>query len=64
VKCSILYRGDGLGLIICACYSWEMVLNIGLDASFDNIQDRKGIREKEEKVNSTKDYITNDVTSC
>jgi hypothetical protein len=26
VKCSILYKINDLGLIICACYSWEMAL--------------------------------------
>jgi hypothetical protein len=31
VKCSIRYKGDGLLLIICTCYSWEMPSNIGLD---------------------------------
>jgi hypothetical protein len=34
VKCSIFYKGDGLRLTISVCYSWEMGLNIGLDASF------------------------------
>jgi hypothetical protein len=36
VKYSILYKGDYLGFTICACYSWEMALNVRLDASFDN----------------------------
>jgi hypothetical protein len=30
-------KGDELWLIICACYSWEMALNIGLDVSLDNM---------------------------
>jgi hypothetical protein len=30
-------KGDGLLLAVFACYSWEMALNIGLGASFDNI---------------------------
>lgn len=36
----------------CSCYSWEMAFNAGLDASFDNIQNWKEIREKTEEVNS------------
>jgi hypothetical protein len=39
------------------------VINVGLDVSFDNMQHWKGIRERAEKVNSTKAYITNDETS-
>jgi hypothetical protein len=35
----ILYKGDGLGLSVCACYSWEKALNFGLVASFYNLQD-------------------------
>jgi hypothetical protein len=31
-----------------------MVLNVGLDTFFDNIQDWKGIQGKAEKGNSTK----------
>jgi hypothetical protein len=41
-------------------YSWEIALNVGLDVSFDNMQDWKGIREKAGEVNSTEVYITND----
>jgi hypothetical protein len=37
MKYNILYKGDGLRLIILACYSWERVLNFGLDVSFDNV---------------------------
>jgi hypothetical protein len=33
----MLYTGDGLRLAVCACYSLELALNVGLDASFDNI---------------------------
>jgi hypothetical protein len=32
-----IYKGDGLGLIICACYSWEIELDFGLDLSFGNM---------------------------
>jgi hypothetical protein len=49
-------------LIIYAYYSWEIVLNVILDALFDNMQDWKGILEKAGEVNTTK-FITNDVTS-
>jgi hypothetical protein len=37
-----------------------MTLNFGLDASFDNMHGRKGIREKAGKVNSTKAYVTHE----
>jgi hypothetical protein len=39
-----------------------MTLNVGLDVSFDNMYDWKGIREKLE-IESTKAYIINDKTS-
>jgi hypothetical protein len=32
VKCSILYTEKSLRLNICSCYSWEIALNIGLNA--------------------------------
>jgi hypothetical protein len=50
-------------LSIYVSYSWEMTLNTGLDASFDNVQDWKGIREKAGEVNSTKTHVTDDETS-
>jgi hypothetical protein len=31
------YMGNILMFSPCACYSWEMSLNIGLSASFDNV---------------------------
>jgi hypothetical protein len=37
--------------LICAWCSWEMALNVGLDASFDKMWYLKGIQEKAEKVN-------------
>jgi hypothetical protein len=40
-----------------------MVLNVGLGVSFDNMQDRKAIREEAGEVNSTGAYIANDETS-
>jgi hypothetical protein len=58
-----MYIEDGLRLIICACYSWEMALNVGLDTSFVNTQDWKGIRKKAGEVNSTTTYVTNDGAS-
>jgi hypothetical protein len=33
MKYSIQCRRAGLRFIICACYSWAMALNVGLDAS-------------------------------
>jgi hypothetical protein len=47
----IPYKGDCLRLTICMCYSRAVVLNIGLDASFDNMLDWKGAREKSGEVN-------------
>jgi hypothetical protein len=29
--CSILYKLDGLQLVVCACYSWEIALIVYLD---------------------------------
>jgi hypothetical protein len=42
----------------CGCYSLEMQLSVGLEASFDNICDWKEIREEGE-ASSTKVYVTN-----
>jgi hypothetical protein len=41
-----------------------MGLNVCLEASFDNVQDWKGVLEKTGEINSTIAYITNDETSC
>jgi putative salt-induced outer membrane protein YdiY len=59
VKYSVLYKGYSLQLIICACHSWHMALNAGLDVSFDNMQDWNRIREIAGEVNSKKAYIAN-----
>jgi hypothetical protein len=48
-------------LIICAYYSWEMVVNFALDVSLDNMYDGKG--RKGESRGSTKSYITSDEIS-
>jgi hypothetical protein len=56
VKCSILYQGENLGLTVCACYSWEMALIIGLE-------NWKGIGEKEGEVKSLKACMLNHETS-
>jgi hypothetical protein len=37
-----------------------MVLNTGLDSSFDNMQEWKGIWEKATGIKSTKVYITDE----
>jgi hypothetical protein len=50
VKCSILYKGDGLVLTVYACYLWEVALNGNLITAFNNVQDWKGIWEKAGKV--------------
>jgi hypothetical protein len=60
VKCSILYEGSGSRLTICRCYSWEIALNVGLDVSFKDLQEWKGIREKVWQVNRTKSYVADD----
>lgn len=41
-------------------YSWEMPLNIGLDASFGNMKEWKEIREKAGDVNNRKVSVEND----
>jgi hypothetical protein len=53
VKCSIQHKGDGLRFTICAYYSWQMTVKVGLDVSFDNMYGKKEIRENAEEVNST-----------
>jgi hypothetical protein len=40
-----------------------MALNVGLDVSFDNMKDWRGIREKAGEPNNTKPYVTNEETS-
>jgi hypothetical protein len=45
-KFRILYKRDGLRLIICACYSWGMALNIVLDVSYDSMWEWEGIRKE------------------
>jgi hypothetical protein len=64
MACRMVYKEDSLRLTTYACYSKEMALNVGLNVSFDNVQERKGILEKTERVNSTKGYVTNDEISC
>jgi hypothetical protein len=56
VKCSIPQKDDGLRLNICECYSWEITLYIGLNASFHNVW-LKGIWKDAEEINSTKAYM-------
>jgi hypothetical protein len=38
------YKGDSSRCTICACYSWEVALNVGLDVSFSNVEGWKTIR--------------------
>jgi hypothetical protein len=35
-------------LIISACYSWEITLNVGLDTLLGNMQKWRGVRKKAE----------------
>jgi hypothetical protein len=58
VKFIVLYIGEGLRLTICTCCSWEMALNVDLDASLDNM-DWEEIWEKAGEVNSTKVCVIN-----
>jgi hypothetical protein len=53
--CSIIYKEDSLWLTIYACYLWEMVLNDGPNASFDNMLGWKRTREKAELIITTND---------
>jgi hypothetical protein len=50
VKCSVLYEGHGVRLTVCACYSLEIVFNVGLGTSFANMKDWKGLQEKAGEV--------------
>jgi hypothetical protein len=56
----MLYKGNSLCLAICACYSWEIAINIGLDASFIDMQGSKGLWEKVGEINGMKVYLLND----
>jgi hypothetical protein len=51
MKCNILYKGDGEQLTIFACYSWEMTLNFGIAASWDN--SRTGMEHGRKQVELT-----------
>jgi hypothetical protein len=42
VECSACHKGDSLRLTLCVYHSWEITLSVGLDVSFDNMQDWKG----------------------
>jgi hypothetical protein len=45
VKRSVLYKGAGLRMTICAGYSCEMALSTSLGVSLDNMRNCKGIYE-------------------
>jgi hypothetical protein len=62
MKCDVLYQRL-LTIDYFECCGWETVSNVGLDASFDNMQKWKGIREQAREVNSTKACVTNGDTS-
>jgi hypothetical protein len=46
-------------LTICAYYSWEIALNIGLKALFYSMTEWKRMQEKSRNVNSTKTHVIN-----
>jgi hypothetical protein len=50
VNCSTLYKEGCLGLIIFVCYSWEVMLNVAVDAS---TKDLMILQDKGRKANST-----------
>jgi hypothetical protein len=60
----VLYRGSSLRLAICACYSWEIAVYIGHDASFSDMQGSKGLWEKAGEISGMKAYLTNAETFC
>jgi hypothetical protein len=33
----VVYKGEGLRLIISVCCSWEMAVNVGINVSFHNM---------------------------
>jgi hypothetical protein len=45
----LLYKGDGLRLIIYACYPWDMVSYVSLGESFEKIEEWKEIRDRSEE---------------
>jgi hypothetical protein len=63
---NIVYRvckADGLQLTVYTCCSWDKVLNVGLDVSFDNMYDCKRIREEAGEVIRSLTYVTNGETA-
>jgi hypothetical protein len=50
-----VHKGDGSRLCICVCYSWEMALNVDVDAPFGNMQ-----TEESRGVIYRKAYVTGD----
>jgi hypothetical protein len=52
--CFVYYmQGEGLRLTISACYPRQIVVNVGLDTSFDSTQGCEGIWEIAREVNCT-----------
>lgn len=43
---------------ICGCHSWEIALNGSLEASFGNMYDQKGMREKTGELSITIAVLT------
>jgi hypothetical protein len=56
----IRYIGDCSWFTICACYFWKILINVGLEASLDNMKGCIEYGMKSREVDSTKIYKTND----
>jgi hypothetical protein len=54
---SVVYKENVLRVNTYACYSWEMVFNVDINASFVKMENWKRIREKMGDVNSTEAFI-------
>jgi hypothetical protein len=46
----LIYEG-----FFCAYISWEIVLDVGIDASVDNTENRKGMQHRVREVSSADD---------
>jgi hypothetical protein len=49
-----VYKGGGTRLTDYLCHSWEKTLKVRLGASFYNMEDWKGIKEKSGEISITK----------
>jgi hypothetical protein len=46
----MLYKACGLRVIVCDCSSWEIVLNVALEVSFNNMKDWRRMWKKAGKL--------------